>query len=62
MYTISKAASSTIEGSGLRTILICEKQVIIRKERDNDFIIEGPPVPAYWAARKIIYSHFAFLN
>ena len=27
----------------------------------NDFLIEGPPVAAYWKAREILYSKFAFL-
>lgn len=42
-------------------ILICGDQVIIRKENNNDFVIEGPPVPAFYQARKALYQQFAFI-
>jgi hypothetical protein len=31
------------------------------QDGDNDFVIEGPPVHAYWEARKALYSTFAFV-
>lgn len=37
------------------------QQVIVRKESDNDFVIEGPPVHAYWEARKALYQQYAFV-
>ena len=42
-------------------VLICGSQVIVRKDRDNDFVIEGPPVHAYFAARKALYQQYAFV-
>lgn len=42
-------------------MLICGEQVIIRKENNNDFVIEGPPVPAFYHARKALYQQFAFI-
>jgi hypothetical protein len=42
-------------------VLVCGQQVIVRKENDNDFIVEGPPVPVYFQVRKVLYEHFAFV-
>lgn len=42
-------------------ILVCDDQVIIRKENTSDFIIEGPPIPAFYEARKALYQQFAFV-
>lgn len=42
------------------TVLICGKQVVIRKEKNN-FSIEGPPVPAFFEARKALYQQFVFI-
>ena len=52
---------SSADGS-VGTVLVCEKQVMVRKSGENDFSIEGPPVAAYWAVRKVLYQHFAFLQ
>ena len=58
--TESMTASSA-DGS-VGTVLVCEKQVMVRRSGENDFSIEGPPVAAYWAVRKVLYAHFAFLQ
>ena len=42
-------------------VLVCGDQVIIRKENLSDFAIEGPPVPAFYEARKALYQQFAFV-
>jgi Cleavage and polyadenylation factor 2 C-terminal len=42
-------------------VLVCGGQVIIRKEGDNDFVIEGPPTQAYFEARKALYQQYAFV-
>ena len=42
-------------------LLVCADQVIVRKENLGDFAIEGPPVPAFYAARKALYQQFAFV-
>jgi hypothetical protein len=41
--------------------LICNDQVIIRKDNNNNFQVEGPPIKAFYDARKILYEQFAFL-
>lgn len=45
--------------SATGSLLLCNSQVIIRKERENDFTIEGPPVGAYFEARRALYELFA---
>lgn len=40
--------------------LVCDDQVIIRKE-DNNFSIEGPPIQAFFEARKALYQQVAFV-
>jgi hypothetical protein len=42
-------------------ILLCAGQVIVRKENENDFIVEGPPCHAYFQTKNAIYRQFAFL-
>jgi hypothetical protein len=42
-------------------LLVCGDQVIVRKENLGDFAIEGPPVPAFYEARKALYQQFAFV-
>lgn len=43
-------------------MLICGGgQVIIRKHNSTDFIIEGPPIPAFYEARRAVYDRFAFV-
>lgn len=42
-------------------VLVCGEQVLIRKETSSDFAIEGPPVPAFYEARKALYQQFAFV-
>ena len=41
------------------SMLVCTNQVVIRKDGENDFVIEGPPNIAYYEARKILYAQFA---
>ena len=41
--------------------LVCGGQVILKKERENDFVLEGPPIAAYFMTRKMLYEQFAFL-
>ena len=40
--------------------LVCDDQVIIRKE-NNNFSIEGPPIQAFFEARKALYQQVAFV-
>jgi hypothetical protein len=42
-------------------ILLCAGQVIVRKENENDFVIEGPPCQAYFQIKNAIYRQFAFV-
>jgi hypothetical protein len=53
--------AATPDGS-VSTILVCEKQVFVKRSGENDFEVEGPPVAAFWATRKVLYAHFAFLQ
>jgi hypothetical protein len=48
---------------GMSVVLVLDGQVTVRLDDDgvNGLLIEGAPVPAYWQARKIVYSRFAFL-
>ena len=41
--------------------LVCGAQVIIRKDNENDFILEGPPSTTFFEARKILYEQFALI-
>ena len=50
---------AAVSSGSVRAYLLCEQQVIIRKDNENDFVVEGPPVPAFWAARKVLYRQFA---
>jgi hypothetical protein len=52
-------ALTAVAAGSVRAYLVCEGQVIVRKENENDFVVEGPPVPAFYAARKCVYRHFA---
>lgn len=45
----------------LGAVLVCGDQVLIRKENMSDFAIEGPPVPAFYEARRALYQQFAFV-
>lgn len=58
-----EAAGMAVEfrREGGETQLVCGGQVIIRKNKENDFLLEGPPVPAYFEARRIIYEYFTFV-
>lgn len=58
-----------LENTGIKTefkltvsggVLVCADQVIIRKD-NNNFSIEGPPVKAFFEARRVLYNQFAFL-
>lgn len=42
-------------------ILLCAGQVIVRKENENDFVVEGPPCQAYFQIKNAIYHQFAFI-
>lgn len=42
-------------------ILLCAGQVIVRKENENDFVVEGPPCQAYFQIKNAIYRQFAFI-
>lgn len=42
-------------------MLILGNQVIIRKTNETDFVIEGPPIPLYYTARKILYQQLVFI-
>lgn len=50
---------SAVSSGSVRAYLVCEQQVIVRKDNENDFVVEGPPVAAFWQARKILYCQFA---
>ena len=41
-------------------MLVLLGQVLIRKDVNN-FIIEGPPIPIFWEARKALYQQFSFV-
>jgi hypothetical protein len=41
-------------------MLVLLGQVLIRKDVNN-FIIEGPPVPTFWEARKALYQQMSFV-
>lgn len=41
-------------------MLVLLGQVLIKKDVNN-FIIEGPPVPTFWEARKALYQQFSFV-
>jgi cleavage and polyadenylation specificity factor subunit 2 len=42
-------------------MLICGGSTIVRKENENDFLIEGAPGPTYYAVRRAIYQQIAFI-
>ena len=42
-------------------MLLCDNVVVIRKENENDFIIEGASCRALTAARKALYDCYTFL-
>ena len=42
-------------------MLVLAGQVIVRKENENDFIVEGPPVAAYYQVRKALYQQFSYI-
>jgi hypothetical protein len=42
-------------------MLLCDNAVVIRKENENDFIIEGASCRALTAARKALYDCYTFL-
>ena len=48
-----------IDASG--GVLVCNNEVLLRKVNGNDFVVEGPPVPAYYKARQALYEQFAFV-
>lgn len=41
------------------SMLVCASQVVVRKDGENDFVLEGPPNIAYYEARKILCAQFA---
>jgi len=58
----TESVTATSRDGSVGTVLVCQQQVMIRRAAENDFTVEGPPVAAYWAVRKVLYSHFAFLQ
>jgi hypothetical protein len=58
----TESVTATSRDGSVGTVLVCQQQVMIRRAGENDFAVEGPPVAAYWAVRKVLYSHFAFLQ
>lgn len=65
-----KTVKEALEASGISaeyrlassgSILVCGNQVIIRKDNENDFVLEGPPTSVYFEARKILYGQFALI-
>ena len=60
--TVESSTVTNDDGS-IQIVLVIDGQVMVRKEDGdgNNLLVEGAPVAAYWAVRKIIYSRFAFL-
>mmetsp|Transcript_334 Transcript_334/g.618 ORF Transcript_334/g.618 Transcript_334/m.618 type:complete len:893 (+) Transcript_334:113-2791(+) len=42
-------------------MLVCAGQVTVRKENENDFIVEGPPCTTFFQVRDAVYKQFAFI-
>lgn len=42
-------------------LLVCGGQVVLRKEEENDFVLEGPPTAAFYKTRQALYQQFAFV-
>ena len=58
----TESVTATSADGQVGTMLVCEQQVMIKRAAENDFVVEGPPVAVYWAVRKVLYAHFAFLQ
>jgi hypothetical protein len=43
-------------------ILICNSQVLLRKDAGNDFIIEGPPGSVFVTVRNVLYDYYSFVS
>jgi hypothetical protein len=62
-----ETVKARLEQAGVRVeykrggTLILDNTVIVKKENDNDFSIEGPSCKALYAARQALYSHFIFV-
>ena len=57
-----ESSTITCSDGSFQIVLLIDNQVSVRKDGEgNNLLIEGAPVAAYWAVRKIIYSRFAFL-
>jgi hypothetical protein len=57
----SSAPSSTADlklGASGERLLVYGGQTVVRKENENDFLIEGPPGPTFWEAREVLYQQF----
>ena len=39
-------------------VLLLGGQVAVRKENENDFVVEGPPLPVFWEVRRALYQQF----
>jgi hypothetical protein len=59
-----------LENSGIKVefrlslnggVLICNEQILIRKGNENDFLVEGPPLPVFYEVRKVLYQLFEFV-
>eukprot|EP01041_Mallomonas_annulata_P005678 gene5678-11459_t len=41
--------------------LVCASQVVLRKEQENEFLLEGAPSAAFFKTRQALYQKFAFI-
>jgi hypothetical protein len=51
-------AQTAVSSGAVRAYLLVESQVVVHKENENDFVVEGPPVQAFFRCRQVIYKHF----
>jgi hypothetical protein len=58
----TESVTAATPDGAVSTMLVCERQVFVKRSGENDFEVEGPPVAAFWATRKVLYAHFAFLQ
>jgi len=42
-------------------MLVVGGQVMVRKENENDFVIEGPPIPIFWEVKKALSTQFVWI-
>ena len=51
-YQLSSTGASLVCGGG---------KVVLRKEQENDFVLEGDPSALYYKIRAILYQRYAFI-